>query len=72
MYVYTRVEQRWQVKLNTMTNIVMLKALVCTIGIVLVYAECQTNGGPIESCCCLGYSNTQFNAKSSGVYIIAT
>ena len=37
----------------------------------LVYGECQTNNGPIESCCCLGYNNTHFNAKSSGVYIIA-
>ena len=54
-----------------MTNIVMLKALVCTMGFVLVYAECQTNGGPIENCCCLGYNNTHFNTKNSGVYIIA-
>ena len=49
----------------------MLKALVCTIEIVLVYAECQTNDDPIESCCCLGYNNTHFNIKSSEVYIIA-
>ena len=50
------------------TNMVMLKALVCTIGIVLVYAECQTNDGPIEIFCCLGYNNTHFNVKSSGVH----
>ncbi|XP_065915599.1 fibrinogen C domain-containing protein 1-B-like [Dysidea avara] len=38
---------------------------------VLVDGECQTaNGGPIESCCCLGYRNTYFNTKSSGVYTI--
>ena len=49
----------------------MLKALVCTIGIVLVYAACQTNDGPIEIFCCLSYNNTHFNVKSSGVYIIA-
>ena len=54
-----------------MTNIVALLVLVSATGIVLVYGECQTNGGPIESCCCLGYSNTHFNIKSSGVYTIA-
>ena len=57
--------------LSTMTNIITLIVLVSTIGIVLVYGECQTNGGPIKSCCCLGYNNTHFNVKSSGVYIIA-
>ena len=36
-----------------------------------MYGECQTNGGPIKSCCCLGYNNTYFNVKSSGVYTIA-
>ena len=54
-----------------MTNIVTLIVLVSAIGIVLVYAECQTNDGPIESCCCLGYNNTHFNANSRGVYTIA-
>ena len=54
-----------------MTNMVMLKVLVSTIGVVLVYAECQTNGGPIKRCCCLGYDNNNFNIKHSGVYIIA-
>ena len=57
-----------------MTSTIALISLVYlagTIGIALVYAECQTNGGPIESCCCLGYNNTHFNIKSSGVYIIA-
>ena len=54
-----------------MTNIITLIVLVSAIGIVLVYAECQTNGGPIESCCCLGYNNTHFNANSRGVYTIA-
>ena len=54
-----------------MTNIITLIVLVSAIGIVLVYGECQTNGGPIENCCCLGYNNTYFNTKSSGVYTIA-
>ena len=54
-----------------MTNIMLLIVLLSTIGIVLVYGECQANDGPIKSCCCLGYSNTHFNTKSSGVYIIA-
>ena len=44
--------------------------MVSAIGIVLVDGECQTNGGPIESCCCLGYNNTHCNAKSPGVYTI--
>ena len=54
-----------------MTNIITLIVLVSAIGIVLVYAECQTNDSPIESCCCLGYNNTYFNANSQGVYTIA-
>ena len=54
-----------------MTNIMLLIVLLSTIGIVLVYGECQTNNGPIKSCCCLGYNNTYFNTKSSGVYTIA-
>ena len=54
-----------------MTNIITLIVLVSTVGIVLVYGECLTNDAPIESCYCLGYSNTHFNAKSSGVYTIA-
>ena len=49
----------------------LLIVLLSTIGVVLVYGECQTNNGPIKSCCCLGYNNTYFNAKSSGVYTIA-
>ena len=53
-----------------MTNIITLTLLVST-GMVLVYGECQTNDGPIENCCCLGYNNTYFNAMSSGVYTIA-
>ena len=54
-----------------MTNTILLIVLLSTIGIVLVYGEYQTNDGPIKSCCCLGYNNTNFNAKSSGVYTIA-
>ena len=54
-----------------MTNIITLILLVSAIGIVPVYAECQTNDSPIESCCCLGYNNTHFNANSRGVYTIA-
>ena len=54
-----------------MTNIMLLIVLFSTIGIVLVYGECQANDGPIESCCSLGYNNTYFNPKISGVYIIA-
>ena len=54
-----------------MTNIITLIVLVSSVGIVLVYGECLTNDAPIESCCCLGYNNTYFNAKSSGVYTIA-
>ena len=51
-----------------MTNITLI-VLVSTVGIVLVYGECLTDDdAPIESCCCLGYNNTHFNAKSSGVY----
>ena len=52
-----------------MTNILTL-ILVSTIGIVLVYGECKIRGPPIKSCCCLGYNNTYFNTKSSGVYAI--
>ena len=54
-----------------MTNIIALIVLVSTVGIVLVYGECLTGDAPIESCCCLGYNNTHFNARSSGVYTIA-
>ena len=54
-----------------MTNIITLIILFSTVGIVLVYGECLTNDAPIESCCCLGYNNTNFNARSSGVYTIA-
>ena len=54
-----------------MTNIITLIVLVSAIGIVLVYAECQTNDSPIESCCCLGHNNTHFNVNIRGVYTIA-
>ena len=52
-------------------NIIQLIVLLSTIGIVLVHGECRTNNGPIKSCCSLGYNNTHFNTKSSGVYTIA-
>ena len=52
-----------------MTTIIMRVVLV-SLGIVLVDGECQTNGGPIDNCCCLGYNNNNFNVKSSGVYTI--
>ena len=52
-----------------MTNILTL-ILVSAIGIVLVYGECKIRRPPIKSCCCLGYNNTYFNTKSSGVYTI--
>ena len=51
-----------------MTNIITIIVLVSGIGIVLVCGECKTSGPPIKSCCCLGYNNTFFNTKSSGVY----
>ena len=51
--------------------IIALIILLSTVRIALVYRECLTNDAPIESCCCLGYNNTYFNAKSSGVYTIA-
>ena len=54
-----------------MTNIITLIVLVSIVGIVLVFGECITNDAPIESCCHLGYKNTHFNAKGSGVYTIA-
>ena len=54
-----------------MTNVITLIVLVSSVGIVLVYGECLTNNAFIESCCCLGYNNTHFNAKSSGIYTIA-
>ena len=53
-----------------MTTIITLIVLV-SVGIVTVDGECQPNNGPIKNCCCLGYSNSNFNAKSSGVYTIA-
>jgi len=37
---------------------------------VIVDGECQTNGGPIDNCCCLGYNNQTYNKKSSGVYTV--
>jgi len=55
--------------LYTMANLIALAVLV-SLGIVLVDGECQTNGGPIDNCCCLGYNNNNYNVKSSGVYTI--
>ena len=52
-----------------MTTIITLVVLV-SLGIVLVDGECQTNGGPIDNCCCLGYNNNNYNIKNSGVYTI--
>ena len=52
-----------------MTTIITLVVLV-SLGIVLVDGECQTNGGPIDNYCCLGYNNNNYNKKSSGVYTI--
>jgi len=52
-----------------MTTIITLVVLV-SLGIVIVDGECQTNGGPIDNCCCLGYNNN-YNVKSSGVYTIS-
>ena len=58
--------------MTTMINAITISILVVNaIELVLVYGECQTNNGPIESCCCLGYNNTHFNAKSPGVYTIS-
>ena len=53
-----------------MTTIITLIVLV-SVGIVTVDGECQPNNGSIESCCCLGYNNNNYNVKSSGVYTIA-
>ena len=47
---------------------ITLIVLASAMGIVLVYGECKVNGPPIKSCCCLGYNNTHFNTKQSGVY----
>ena len=55
--------------INIITLIIL--GLVSTMEIVQVYGGCQTGNDPIESCCCLGYNNTHFNAKGSGVYTIA-
>jgi len=52
-----------------MANITVLVVLV-SVGLVLVDGECQTNGGPIDNCCCLGYNNNNHNVKSPGVYTI--
>ena len=49
-----------------MTTIITLVVLV-SLGIVLVDGECQTNGGPVDNCCSLGYNNNNYNVKSSGV-----
>jgi len=53
-----------------MTTIITLIVLV-SVGIVTVDGECQPNDGPIETCCCLGYNNNNYNVKSSGIYTIA-
>jgi len=44
--------------------------VLASLGIVLADGECQTHGGPIDNCCCLGYNNNNYNVKGSGVYII--
>ena len=44
--------------------------LISATGVVLVYGDCQVKTPPIKSCCCLGYNNSYFNAKRSGVYTI--
>ena len=54
-----------------MTYVISLLAIVSTIDIVLVSGECQNNNDIIKSCCCLGYNNSRFNAKASGVYTLA-
>ena len=55
-----------------MINAITISILVVNaIELALVDGECQTNDGPIESCCCLGYNNTHFNAKNPGVYTIS-
>ena len=53
-----------------MANIIILTVLVST-GMMLVCGECQSKDGPIKTCCCLGFNNTYFNTKRSGVYTIA-
>ena len=53
-----------------MTTIITLIVLV-SVGIVTVDGECQSNNGPIENCCCLGYNNNNYNVKSPEVYTIA-
>jgi len=54
-----------------MTTVIKLVVLG-SLGIVVVDGECQTNGGPIDNCCCLGYNNNNYcnNVKNSGVYTI--
>ena len=45
-----------------MTTIITLIVLV-SVGIVTVDGECQTNNGPIETWCCVGYNNN-YNVNS--------
>ena len=45
--------------------------VLVSVGIVTVDGECQPFNGPIENCCCLGYSNNNFNVKGPGMYTIA-
>ena len=46
-----------------MTTIITLIVLV-SVGIVTVDGECQTNNGPIETWCCVGYNNNNYNVNS--------
>ena len=54
-----------------MTTIIALLVLVSAVGMELVNADCQIDSDLINNCCCLGYNNSQFNSRSSGVYTIA-
>ena len=42
--------------------------LLLATGIAAVAAECQKDGSPITTCCCLGFNTTAFNKRKSGVY----
>ena len=54
-----------------MTTVITLIVPV-SVGIVTVDGECQPNNGPIENCCCLGYSNNNYNVKSSESTLLLT
>ena len=55
----------------TTTSSAITLIVILSVGILMVTVdgECQPTNGPIENCCCLGYNNNNYNAKSSGVYI---